>query len=254
MEFHLRAMIVNPGAPWNEFEPENFGKYENAIRLADDLKKRLPKGQSFQIKDIREVMRQIHSAAIGAETPLRTEGIRAGGTEIGQRFKVNASELAVLQANPFLTVEATPLDADGFALVDYFYPDVVHYDKIKQYLSPTLVNDLSAAAKVPGGILDGANNDLRHSLNQRIESELLDKVDDGSFPINDLIDVHAYEDDNGRSSRIVKGLYRNQPPHNFIGDYDTEHSQTPTVWHKNSMISQGRVNLTYMKTTPSWKF
>ena len=217
-----RAMMVNPSAPWNEFEPENFGKYENAIRAADDLKNGLEEGQNFQSKDIREIFRKIHSAAIGADVPLRNEGIRAGGVEIGQRFKVDANELKALQANAFLTVEASPPDADGHFLVDYFYPDAFHYQGVKPYLSPELVTDLDAENKVPNGLLENANADLRHSLNQRIESELLDKVDDGTLPVDDLIDIHAYDDDNGRTSRIVKGLFHNQPPHNFIGDFDTE--------------------------------
>src|SRR5690606_2435077 len=68
-----------------------------------------------------EIFRQISGRNGNVDDFIRTEGIRAGGTQEGNTFLVNQSQLDALKANPYLTVESKPAANGKDFFVSYHY-------------------------------------------------------------------------------------------------------------------------------------
>ena len=221
-----RAMIVSPGAPWNEFEAEHFQKYQNTLKfLSENINKM---GESFYkaegFEKLDDLLLDINNRTSGSyasslKDKFRVEGIRAGGTEHGQNFQVSDYELKILQANPYLEVVATKSNTTGHH-VHYFYPDAFHYQKLKGILSEDLYNELSQ--QNAGNLMQ--DHQKRNALNKRIISELYEdfkkRMIKGEAKWSELVSIHPFSDMNGRTIRLAETVISDEPKHYFVGDFD----------------------------------
>lgn len=217
-----RAMKINPGAPWTEFEPEGFSQYERAL---DDISKNLKEIQEIRFDGgTKKVILDVHNRIIESShsdlmEAYRVEGIRAGGDEKGKTFLATEEHLKNLQSNPYLEVQFIP-DGNGRYYVNYFYPDAFHFKKLKNVISPDLFEELSKTN------VDDLmkNHERRHSLNKRIISELVDdfitKMNDGVASWKDLISIHPFNDKNGRTVRMLQKIFVSNLSHIALSDID----------------------------------
>lgn len=213
-----RALKVNPGAPWNEFEPESFFGYQRALDVLSD------KAQQFRtlgLLRLEETLIKVHSTFRGRDfknlkDAYRTEGIRGGGDEAGKTFLASTKQLETMKANPYLEVVSTPQGTDH--LVHYFYPDALHFKKLKGKIPEELYKRLSAAQNLM------SDHGLRNSLNVELITELmkdfLRRMKDGKTTWNDLISIHPFEDMNGRTVRMIQEIYDNGANQFILGDID----------------------------------
>ncbi|OFZ17179.1 MAG: hypothetical protein A2X86_01640 [Bdellovibrionales bacterium GWA2_49_15] len=246
-----RALKVNPGNPWREFEPQNFEQYLKARRglLEKALKGNLGMSQDGRFgpastttdawaeKQLREVLPLVFESVSGKSDPgrnyFRDEGIRAGGNSEGQTFKATAAQVEVMKKNPYIEIEVTPHPSGNGFLVAYYYPDVFHYKKLKDKLSPELYRELET--------LDPArvwkNTQLRRQYNQRIVTDLLKNLFKSTHgrPVSfqgesvqflmDLVSIHPFKDFNGRVTRLYYDLAHAEAkvfeiPYSFLADLD----------------------------------
>lgn len=222
-----RAMKINPGAPWMEFEPENFEKYKNTIDyLSSKNAENIRKADELQNKmrtNLTEVMLDVHNKLNGKNEAsvisfFRTEGVRAGGDEVGKTFEVTKEQLEVLQKNPYLEVEV--ITKDGKTFVSYHYPDVFHYKKLKGMISPKLYQTLE---KNPAEVFM-KDAEARNLLNRVLIKELYDdfvtKFYKGKADWVDLISIHPFADYNGRTVRLLQKIADPTITNTFLGDFD----------------------------------
>jgi hypothetical protein len=215
-----RAMKVNPGAPWQEFEPEGFESYKNAIESLSHRVEEIRKAGTEKTGDaLFEVINKLNGDKFrDVKEAYRTEGIRAGGDEPGQTFKVTKDQLKALEDNPYL--EVVSMKQGDEYLVHYFYPDAFHFKKLKGRISDELYQWLSQLS--PDEIMK--NNELRQSLNKQIIDELLSdflvrkKKNEATW--SDLVSIHPFVDKNGRTVRLLQKIYEPEYHHSFIGDFD----------------------------------
>ena len=172
---------------------------------------------------------------------LRSEGIRAGGTDAG-KFIGTLSDVTTLKQNPYLEVEATLSPRGDGYLINYYYPDVAHYKKIKGRISDELYQELEGFNYEKD--LSGTDNSPRRkSLNKRIIDELLTDLFDryhgqdaslfngkGIDLYRELISIHPRPDQNGREARaflfaISSQLNEDDYIH-MISDFDILKSKT----------------------------
>lgn len=216
-----RAMKINPGAPWNEFEPDNFWKYQNAmVEMSTKREELAARGMDQLEKTLLEVQTTFSGRkdVTSLDQVLRNEGIRAGGDEAGKTFIATTHQLETMKANPYLEVVSTPQGKHH--LVHYFYPDVFHFKKLKGKISDELYQKLSSLNQ------DQLMNDhnLRQQLNKQLLKELVDdfstRMKAGKANWVELISIHPFEDMNGRTSRMLQELYNNGSNHFLLGDLD----------------------------------
>ena len=251
-----RATTVNPTNPWHEFEPENFerykamrAKYLNEAHALQTSGGRLsskdgitdgyanfgkPSGLFFGqsrdtwVKDQIDLLTRINSDVRGIASSFRTESVRAGGPEAGNRFLATHSQAAALAQNPYLELNVVPDPQQRGLLVEYHYPDVYHFKKLKGRLSDTLYHLLETTDPEKFK----TDDKLRNETNQKIVSELLRGYIKSihNTPINyahfmaTLISIHPYSDFNGRTVRIFSELAGVETskilPHLFESDLD----------------------------------
>ena len=216
-----RAMKVNPGQPWSEFEPHNFEKFQNAIdEIAGAKDQYIKNGNNHFEKTLLEV----HTALTGRKDhtnitqTLRDEGIRAGGDRVGKTFLATDLQLKTMQANPYLEVHSVPHGTNH--LVHYFYPDIFHYKKLEGRISNSLYEKLSQLNH--DQLLD--NHDHRRNLNRQLINELIEDFSSrhkaGKANWVDLISIHPFEDMNGRTVRMMQKVFANGKAHFVLGDMD----------------------------------
>lgn len=216
-----RAMTVNPGQPWAEFEPHNFSKYQESVKV---IAEKMPEYQNRGYAGLRQTMLDVQTTFSGRidvtdlKQVLRTEGIRAGGDEAGKTFLATEAQLKTMQANPYLEVISTPQGKDH--LVHYFYPDAFHFKKLKGKISDSLYETL--LKQNPNDLMN--NHALRADLNRQLIDELVTdftkRMQQGTANWNELISIHPFEDMNGRSSRMLQEIFDNGQNHFILGDID----------------------------------
>lgn len=216
-----RAMKVSPSAPWNEFEPHNFENYQRALGEFSD---KFEKYTSGSMGTPEQILLDVHNTftndkhVTNIKDSFRIEGIRGGGDEAHKSFLATAEQLKVLKENPYLEVVS---EAQGKNhLVYYFYPDALHYKKLKDRISPALYAKLEAQ-----NAADLMNNHaLRNSLNKELISELvtdfLARLRSGKASFKDLISIHPFENMNGRTVRMFQEIFANGSNHFILGDID----------------------------------
>ncbi|MEK6623678.1 MAG: hypothetical protein AABY86_01835, partial [Bdellovibrionota bacterium] len=247
----FRAIKVNPGNPWREFEPQNFEQYKQARRALFEKAQKGNIGMSqnntfgsfntprdaWVEKQIHEVLPLLFESVSGrSETRrnyFRDEGIRAGGNLEGQTFKATAAQVEVMKGNPYIEIEVTPHPSGEGFLVNYFYPDAFHYTKLKDKLSNELYQELQGL-NVERLL---KNTPLRKHYNQRIVTDLLKnlfqqyygrRVDfqgDSVQFLMDLVSIHPFKDFNGRVTRMYYDLAHVEAklldiPYSFLADLD----------------------------------
>ncbi|MBI2520471.1 MAG: hypothetical protein HYV97_08630 [Bdellovibrio sp.] len=246
-----RALKVNPGNPWREFEPQNFEQYRQARRALFEkaLKGHIGLSQNDRFgkenttpdawieKQISEVMPLLFESVSGKgdsrRSYFRDEGIRAGGNSEGQTFSATAAQVEVLKKNPYIEVEVRPHPSGEGFLVNYYYPDVFHYKKLKDKLSHELFQELEALDPA----LMWKNGQMRKQYNQRIITDLLrnlfrqnhgrrvNYIGESVQFLVDLVSIHPFKDFNGRVTRLYYDLAHVESklldlPYSFLADLD----------------------------------
>lgn len=210
-----KALKENPAQPWLEFEPERFYTYEKGLtRLQKEVN-----GIPSSYQEFKKKLTKVFSIVSGSEetnfnNSMRSEGIRAGGTGDEQRFFATAQELKVLEENPYLEIVSKKAGEGGF-WIEYYYPDSLHYKKLKTMLSPELFTKLEHTQ--PDKLMQ--DHALRQDLNRKIIEELMEdlytKHKDIKFRsldelplsfMNKLISIHPFPDFNGRTVRLFGKL------------------------------------------------
>ncbi len=216
-----RAMKINAGAPWNEFEPENFHNYQRAIV---DLSERRQSLASRGMDQLEKSILEVQSAFTGRKDAtsldqlLRSEGIRAGGDEAGKTFLATTHQLETMRANPYLEVVSKPHGEHH--LVHYFYPDVFHFKKLKGKISDELFQKLSLIN--PDQLMNdhGLRQQLNKQLLQELMQDFIERMKTGKASWVDFISIHPLQDMNGRTSRMLQEIYNNGSHHYLLGDLD----------------------------------
>lgn len=212
----VRALKVNPENPWNEFEPHQFDNYQHSLLTLRNENLNLVSNRKWDTTTAKKTLSAIWASVSGKskeesfENNLRLEGIRAGGDREGKMFFASEKELNILKENPFIEVVAKKHQPEGY-LVEYFYPDAFHFKKLKGLISDQLYTTLLDAN--PDHLM--ANTELRQQLNKQIISELTEGVfkkyhgigiglrDEKSISfMRDLISIHPFSDNNGRTIRM----------------------------------------------------
>lgn len=226
------AMKTNPEAPWKAFSPEGLDAFERTMNpgFVKWANSSPPVGTNAQIEKLTKIYASLSGGEVKSlDQIVRSEGIRAGGDELGQKFLATEKQLKELLNNPYLEV-ISEKRSDGLYLVHYFYPDAFHYKNLKEKLSPELFARLSKMN--PDELMK--NHELRKSLNKEIIQDLLKNLFDhysGRIPAVSstdylefqrfLISIHPFDDYNGRSVRMFARL---QPGgenlHYFFSDMD----------------------------------
>lgn len=236
-----RAMKVNPGAPWNEFEPQNFAGYQRAM---DEFSEKLPKLQALGADKIEQTLLEVQTTFSGRKDitdikqTFRSEGIRAGGDEAGKSFLATTEQLKTMQANSYLEVVSTPQGNNH--LVHYFYPDALHYKKLKGKIPDELFNRLGTYD--PNQLMN--DHGLRNSLNKELISELVKdfskRYKAGKAEWIDLISIHPFEDMNGRTVRMMQEIFANGENHFILGDIDILQplAEQKVYWQRSATAHQ----------------
>ncbi len=233
----IRAITVNPGNPWNEFEPDRFERFKESRHEFFSQSASIKKGHGeglgiitsagrftsakdpdlWPIKQVEEILPMLHKSITGnGDSEYRNEGVRGGGSDDGNRFYVTKQELTELQSNPYLTVEVQYDQKEQAYLVSYHYPDVFHFKKLKDFMSEELFDELNKVTEKE--LWDDA--DKRKMLNQKLVKELLLGVfkkyhamgiGEGNGLLfakflRDLVSIHPFSDFNGRTLRFYMDL------------------------------------------------
>ncbi len=263
-----RAMKVNASAPWQEFEPHRFEQYrlgrEDLIKMV--VEERAPMIQESSILGGRMtkeswaqsqieqllplIMNKLSGETKSGAELLRNEGVRAGGNYQGETFLASESELTELKKNPYLEVVSRQNTNGSGHYVHYYYPDVFHYEKIKNVLSHELLQEIQRHS--PDELM--ANHHLRQHLNKKIMHELLTNVfkkyhgmhagileGHSTKLLQELISIHPFKDFNGRSMRmyhelLIRNLRLKSSIHT-ISDFDLLTSSAKY----NEMLTEGAI-------------
>jgi HEAT repeat protein len=216
----VRGALLNPDHPEQHFEPENFPRFRQTLDTLLDEPEKLTKTpirnaevfgapQSSAEDWARGVIQDfqvLHNSLSGRPYQYRNEGIRAGGTLGGNRMLVTPAQYLTLKKNLYLEINGISDPEGRGILVEYFYPDVFHLEKIKERLSPELfkeINSYSADTLM-------ADSPTRRRLNEKLVQELLL---DGVRKLHGqlfqpellqklLVSIHPSSDMNGRTSRL----------------------------------------------------
>jgi hypothetical protein len=225
-----RDAVHDRGNPWTKYD--EYGKtslldrWRSAKALLATSKQtaRTPLGTL-------ELLKGIHTRLSGVSEGVRSHPIIAGGDvyvyDKGY-YPVSAEEVAVMEKNPYLTVEAIPNPYPGVHsrfLARHEYPSVRHYRKWKDRL-PADLYSLLEAAEANGTLNDFGNGDTQ-ALNRRLIESLIQELFtrsekqhyDPATTYQELMSIHPFSDYNGRSLRL---LYQSDDEPLFLVDWNND--------------------------------
>lgn len=221
---YLLAMADGNPAPWTLYDANSkaplIDRWQKAVAtLRPDMsliQSPTPPTPAVAVDQLLQVAKIISDESV---TSIRTRDIWAGGDlqpdTHGGYYRVSASELAVLQGNPFITVETKP---DPFsrtgqptALARHRYTSLQDYARFSDFLEPALFSEIQEAEK--NGLFKTFEAPAYGVLTQRFLRSLISAVISDSNElagINSLqlatlyrflISIHPFDDFNGRSIR-----------------------------------------------------
>lgn len=221
---YLLAMADGNPAPWTLYDANSrtplIDRWQKAVAsLRPDMSSIASPTAPTPAAAVDQLLQVAKIISDESITAMRTRDIWAGGDlypdSRGGYYRVSDSELAVLQSNPFITVQTKtdPLSRTGqpTALARHRYTSLQDYARFRDFLEPTLFAEIQQAEK--NGLFKTPEAPAYGVLTQRYLRSLISAVfpDPNELGVIDslqvatlyrfLISIHPFNDFNGRSIR-----------------------------------------------------